>query len=123
MGRHNTPVRTENPQRESLLLLSADLLSAKILVWFASVGRDAELTPEAHSYFADRYQRLAESHRSHGRLAKAARLQAKAEEHQHAAGGTDGPPYAAAMAMARPGRFVRTHAVGTSHGRPPDDAA
>jgi hypothetical protein len=116
-------MKTHNPQGESLLLLSADLVSAKVLVWFASVGRDAELTPEAHAYFADRYQRLAESHRSRGRLAKAARLQSKAEEHQHAAGGADGPPYAAAMAMPRPARFIRTHAVGTSHGGRPDDAA
>jgi hypothetical protein len=30
--------------------LSVDLLSAKALVWIASVGRDAELTPEAHIY-------------------------------------------------------------------------
>src|SRR5687768_13517861 len=100
-------MRTHNSQRESLLLLSADLLSAKVLVWFASVGRDAELTPEAHSYFADRYHRLAEFHRTRSRTAKAARLQAKADDHQYAAGGTDGPPYAAAMAMPRPGRFIQ----------------
>ena len=108
---------------ESLWLLSADLASAKVLVWFASVGRDAELTPEAHAYFADRYQRLAESHRKRGRIAKAARLRARAEEHRDAAGGPDGPPYAAAMAMPRPARFIRTHAVGTTRGGWPDDAA
>jgi hypothetical protein len=116
-------MRTHNSQRESLLLLAADLLSAKVLVWFVSVGRDAELTPEAHLYFADRYHRLADSHRTRGRLAKASRLQAKAEEHQHAAGGTDGPPYAAAMAMPRPARFIQTGAFGRSYGRRPDDAA
>jgi len=116
-------MRTHNPQRESLLLLSADLLSAKVLVWFARVGRDGELTPEAHAYFADRYHRLAASHRTRGRTAKAARLQAKADEHHDAAGGTDGPPYAAAMAMPRPARFIRTQAIGTSYDGRPDDAA
>lgn len=109
---------------ESLFLLYTDLVSAKVLVWFASVGRDAELTPEAHAYFVDRYSRLAELHRGRRRLAKAAQLQAKADEHLQAAGGGDGPPYAAAMAMSRPSRFIRTHAVGTSHhGSRPDDAA
>ena len=107
----------------SLFLLSVDLVSAKVLVWFATVGREAELTPDAHRYFADRYQRLAECHRRRGRLAKAARLHARAEEHHHAAGGTDGPPYAAAMAMPRPARFTRIEAIGTNHGGPRDDAA
>ena len=116
-------MKTHNPQGESLLLLSADLVSAKVLVWFASVGRDGELTPDAHMYFADRYQRLAESHRGRGRLAKAARLQARAEEHHQAAGDTDGPPYAAAMAMPRPARFIRSDAVSTRQGGRPDDAA
>jgi hypothetical protein len=83
----------------------------------------AELTPEAHAYFADRYQRLAESHRSRGRLAKAARLQSKAEEHQHAAGGADGPPYAAAMAMPVPRPKIFTDARGRRVGpRDPKDA-
>jgi hypothetical protein len=113
----------KHSEGESLWLLSVDLASARVLVWFASVGRDAELTPEAHTYFADRYQRLAESHRRRGRVAKAARLQARAEEHRDAAGGPDVPPFAAAMAMPRPARFIRTHAVGTTHGGRPDDAA
>ena len=111
-----------DPQVESLWLLSADLVSAKALVWFASVGRDSELTPEAHAYFADRYRRLAESHRRRGRLEKAARLEAKADDHLRAAGGSDGPPYAAAMAMPRPARFIRTNAVATRHSGPPDAA-
>src|SRR5260221_1284502 len=109
-------MKAGSSQGESLLLLSAGLVSAKVLVWFASVGRDAELTPEAHRYFADRYQRLAESHRRRGHLAKAGGLRAKAEEHHQAAGGDDQPPYAAAMAMPRPARFIRTDAVGTSRG-------
>jgi hypothetical protein len=93
-----------------------------VLVWVASVGRNAELTPEAHLFFFDRYQRLAHYHRVRGRAAKAQRLQAKADEHYHAGGG-DGPPYAAAMARPRPARFIRTDAV--SRQQPPDydDAA
>lgn len=34
---------------DSWLWLSADVLSARVLVWVVSVGREAELTPEAHS--------------------------------------------------------------------------
>jgi hypothetical protein len=115
-------MKTQNPHVESFWLLSADLVSAKALVWLASVGRDVELTPDAHAYFADRYRRLAESHRRRGRLEKAARLEAKAEDHLHAAGGSDGPPYAAAMAMPRAARFIRTNAVGTRPSGPPDAA-
>ena len=106
-----------------MLLLLADLTSARVLVWFASVGRDADLTPEAHWFFADRYRRLAESHRKRGRAAKAARLEARAEAHHRAGGGTDGPPYAAAMAMPRPARFVRIDAIAAAGGDPPDAAA
>lgn len=102
--------------------LSVDLLSAKVLVWVASVGRDAELTPAAHVYFFDRYRRLAEYYRSRGRMGKAKRFQAKADEHYRRGGG-DGPPYAAAMAMPRPSRFVRTDAVSRRTLDGPDDAA
>ena len=95
---------------DSVWSLSVDLLSAKVLVWIASIGRDAELTREARIYFFDRYSRLAQCHRTHGRPDKAERLQAKADEH-YRAGGIDGPPDAAAMAMPRPNRFIRTEAV------------
>ena len=115
-------MKTQIPQAESSLLLAADLVSAKVLVWFARVGRDGELTPEAHSFFADRYQRLAESHRRRGHLEKAERLRVKANHHLEAAGGTDGPPYAAALAMPRPARFIRTNAVGSRPDGPPDAA-
>ena len=108
---------------DSALKLSLDLWSAKVIVWTAMVGRDAELTPDAHRFFFDRYHRLAEHHRRHGHLAKAARLQEKADEHYHAGGG-DGPPYAAAMAMPRPGRLVSVNAVGRGAASgPPNDAA
>lgn len=102
--------------------LSLDLMSARLLIWIASVGRDAELTPDAHLYLSDRYQRLARHHRAYGRLAKAARLQAKADAHCLNVGG-DGPPYAAAMAMPRPRAFIRTDAVSRSRMDDPDDAA
>ena len=108
---------------DSLISLSVDLLSAKLLVWIARVGRDAELTPEAHAYFFDRYYRLAQYHRARGRIGKAKQFQARADEHYRAGGGGDRPPYAAAMAMPRPNRFVRTNAVSRSRIDGPDDAA
>jgi hypothetical protein len=116
-------VKSSRTSDESLWSLSVDLISARVLVWVASVGRDADLTPEAHVYFFDRYSRLARYHRMHGRPKKAARLQAKAEDHFRAGGGSDGPPYAAAMAMPRPTRFVRTEAVSRNRFDGPDDAA
>jgi len=113
----------KNQPGDSSFWLSVDLLSAKVLVWFARVGRDAELTADAHIYFFDRYRRLADYHRARGRLAKADRFRDKAQEHYRAGGGSDGPPYAAAMAMPRPTRFVRINAVGGSRIGGPDDAA
>ena len=102
--------------------LILDVLSAKVLVWCASIGREAVLTPDAHAYFADRYRRLADYHRVHGRVEKARRLQAKAVEHgRHV--GDDGPPYAAAMAMPRPRRLVMTDAYSRVKLDGPDDAA
>ena len=109
-------MKDDSPDSDSLWSLRADLLSAKVLVWVASVGREGELTPEAHGYFCDRYRRLAGCHRSRGRLHAAERAEAKAEEHC----GPEGPPYAAAMAIPRPVRWVTTWAV--SGKRDPDDA-
>jgi hypothetical protein len=116
-------VKPKDQPFDTLSSLSVDLLSAKALVWIASVGRDAELTPEAHIYFFDRYRRLAQYHRARGRVAKAKRFQAKAYEHHRAGGGTDGPPYAAAMAMPRSSQFIRTDAVSQSRIDGSDDAA
>jgi hypothetical protein len=93
---------------ESWWALTIDLWSARSLVWVASVGRDAELTTQAHLYFFDRYRRLADYYRTRGRVERARRLQAKADEHDLSGGN---PPYAAAMAMPRPRRFVQTRAV------------
>ena len=97
-----------------------DVLCAQALVWVASFGREADLTPESHLYFADRYKRLAEHHRSRGRDDKAERLQSRAEHHLEA-GGFDGPPFAAAMAMPRPRQWLRTDAVSRARIDSPDD--
>jgi hypothetical protein len=107
---------------DSLIALTADVVSAKILVWVASVGREAELTRDAHLFFYDRYSRLARYHQSRGREARAHRLADKADVHYRALGG-DGPPYAAAMAMPRPSRFVVSEAVSSKRFDDPDDAA
>ena len=116
-------MNTNKTSAGSILALLVDLFSARALVWIASVGRDGELTPEAHIYFFDRYQRLADYHRARGRSARAKRLQAKADEHYRAGGGGEGPPYAAAMAMPRPGRFIQTDAVSRKRLPGPKDAA
>jgi hypothetical protein len=109
-------------KRGAVWKLTLDLWSAKVIVWAASVGRDAVLTREAHLYFFDRYTRLAGEHRVRGHIRKAARLEQTAEEHLQDAGG-DGPPYAAAMAMPRPRAFVRVNAVGSVRNEDSDDAA
>jgi len=84
-------VKTTKATAGAAWSLSADLLSAHALVWLVSIGREPQLTSEAHLFFSDRYRRLAQFHRMRGRLAKASRLQTKADEHYRAAGG-DGPP-------------------------------
>jgi hypothetical protein len=114
--------KLDDPRSRTLRLsLTADLISAKVLVWVASVGRDAELTDDAHRFFFDRYLRLANHHRARGRVTRAERLEEKAE--QHAVSGPSGPPYAAAMAMPRPRRFVSVNAVSRTKFHGPDDAA
>ena len=107
---------------DSRLGLVVDVLSARALVWIASAGRHAELTADAHLYFADRYARLARLHRAHGRVDRARRLQQKAQEHLDLSG-SDGPPFAAAMGMPRPRRLVITNAVSRTSLDGPDDAA
>lgn len=103
-------------------LLTADLCSARALAWVATRGPDAELTADAHLFFYDRYRRLAEWHRAHGHVARARMLFEKAHDHLNAAGG-DPPPFAAAMAMPRPTRWVSTDAMSRVHlGGPPDAA-
>jgi len=115
-------MQPQDQKREAISALRFDVVTANVLVWVASVGRDADLTDEAHLYFFDRYQRLADYHRLRGHDARARRLQEKADAHLALAGG-DGPPHAAAMGMPRPRQWVSTDAVSRSHVRPPDDAA
>ncbi len=106
---------------ESIFRLRADLISARVLVWAARAGRDADLTPEAHLYFSDRYRRLAAFHRARSHDARARRLQAKGDEHDRLGGGGD-PPYAAAMAMPRPARWLATDAIARRPAGPGDAA-
>ena len=105
------------------LSLASDIVTARVLAWAATWGRDAELSDEAHVYFFDRYRRLAEYHRARGHAARAARLESKAEAHWRPGAGPAGPPYAAAMAMPRPVRWLRTDAVSRREINGPDDAA
>jgi hypothetical protein len=107
---------------DSLARLRIDVASARILVWVASVGREAELTEEAHLYFFDRYQRLGDCYRRRGNEARAREMEAKADEHARL-GGWDGPPYAAAMSMPRPRRWFTTDAVSRDRLGGPKDAA
>lgn len=107
---------------DSIAGLGLELITSRALVWVATVGRDCELTPEAHFYFFDRYQRLADCHRRRGHRARARRLQAEADEHYRLSGG-DGPPYPAAMAMPRPRQWLATDAVSRHQVETPDDAA
>jgi hypothetical protein len=104
---------------DSALALSVDLLVTRTLVWFATAGRGGELNSDTRIYLYDRYSRLAACHRVRGRTARAARLQAKADAYFT----PGGPPYAAAMAMPHPRRFLQTDAVSRLHFDPPDDAA
>jgi hypothetical protein len=117
-------LKPQKPKNESIPAVRFDLVSAKILVWIATarMGRDAKLTADAHIYFFDRYQKLADYHRQRGHLARARRLQEKADEHYRLGGG-DGPPYAAAMGMPRPRRWFATDVVSQHRFAGHDDAA
>ena len=90
--------------------LQADLISARLLIWIGSVGRDAEISPEAHLYLALHYDLLSHHYVKRCRYAKARRFARLAVEHYRAVG-WDGPPYAAAMAMPVPERWVVVDAV------------
>src|SRR3954471_21222199 len=115
-------MKAQPPKSESIAGIRLDLVSAKVLVWIASVGRNAALTAEAHLYFFDRYEKLADYHRRRGHAARARTLQEQADEH-HRLGGGDGPPYAAALGMPRPRRWLTTDAVSHRRLDTPDDAA
>ena len=105
----------------SILSVRLDVVSARVLVWVASVGREGSLTDDAHRYFASRYLELASHHRQRGRIARAAHFEEKARYHGYTGGGH--PPRAAAMGLPRPKTWVVTDAVGRPYPYPPDDAA
>jgi len=108
--------------RDSLTRLTLDVASARVLVWIARVGRNGELTLQAHFYFFDRYQRLAECYWQRGNKARAQAMEEKAAEHSRY-GGWDGPPFAAAMAMPRPRHWFTTDAVSRRRAGGSDEAA
>jgi hypothetical protein len=102
--------------------LRIDLATAHGLLWVARAGQARELAPEVHRFFYDRYSRLAWYHERRGHRQKARRLHAKAAEHYRHAG-SDGPPFAVALAMPVPRPPLLTWAVATRRMRDPDDAA
>jgi hypothetical protein len=96
-------------------MLRADIVSARMLIWTASVGRPTELTPETHIYLANLYDRLSHQYRIRARHAKATRFARLAAQH-YGAGGWNGPPFAAALAMPRPVKWVVVEAVSRQQG-------
>jgi hypothetical protein len=94
----------------AVLLLLIDIWSMTLFVWL--LGRDELL--DSHLFFYVRYSELAALHERHGRLARAARLDAIAEYHFQLAPGDDDPPAAAAMAMPVPQPMTRTDALSPS---------
>jgi hypothetical protein len=90
------------------LRLVIDIWSMKLFVWL--LGTNGELL-DSHLFFYVRYSLLAELHERHGRLVRAARLDAIAEHYFQLAPGDDDPPRAAAMAMPVPRPMTRTNAV------------
>jgi hypothetical protein len=69
------------PSRSSAWRLRWDLLWGRLLLGLTQAERRGELRPEVHRFLADRYARLAEDRRAHGRPARAERLAAKARDH------------------------------------------
>jgi hypothetical protein len=91
-----------------------------MLIWMGTVGRDATIAPETHLYLASRYDLLSHHYVRRRHYLKARRFARLAAEH-YRAGGWDGPPFAAAMAMPVPERWVIVEAV--SKRRAPADVA
>jgi hypothetical protein len=92
------------------LRMVADIWSMKLFVRL--LGRRGELL-DSHLFFYVRYCQLAELHERHGRLARAARLDAIAERYFQLApdGDDDDPRKAAAMAVPVPRPWIFTNAV------------
>jgi hypothetical protein len=103
--------------------LRGDLIITNAILWLVGAGRVGEPKPEVHLYLYDRYSRLSDHYDRRGNMKKALRLRAKAEAHYNRSGHT-GPPFAAAMAMARPRSPFFTWAVTKDRdSQGPDDAA
>ena len=103
----------------AVLRLVIDIWSMKLFVWL--LGRHGELL-DSHLFFYVRYSQLAELHELHGRLARAARLDAIAERYFQLApdGNDDDPRKAAAMSLPVPRPRIFTDAVsGTRVPKPP----
>jgi hypothetical protein len=113
--------RSKGTEPEPIWRVRADLLSTKALLWVAGAGRGGEPTPDVHLFLYDRYWRLAVHHEQCGHKRRAERFRSKAELHYRLSG-HDGPPFAAAMAVARPRGFLHTHAA-ASPSDDSDDAA
>ena len=94
-----------------VLRLRLELLSAKILVWIATVGREVELDPETHLYLADVHFRLADAYAAARKLKASRRHRDLANQHAAAGPSTPLPP-AAAMAMPVPQPYFFTDARG-----------
>jgi hypothetical protein len=92
------------------LRLLLDIWSMKLFVWL--LGRRGELL-DSHLFFYVRYCQLAAFHERHGRLARAARLDAIAEHYFQLApdGDDDDPRKTAAMALPKPRPWIFTDAV------------
>ena len=102
--------------------LRADLMTTHALLLIVAARNDADLRPEVHRYFADRYARLAHYHRRRGNTRRANALFAKSLRHWHRGGGDPAPP-AAALAMPVPRRPTFVEAIGFRPDEPPPDAA
>lgn len=114
---------SERDQDESAFRLRYDVVSARVLIWLARrVNQGGDLTASARVYLFDRYSRLAQHHRRHGRASRADRLEDTARRYAPDAG-DDGPPFAAAMGMPRPHQWVLTSARGQGANGAGNDAA
>jgi hypothetical protein len=109
---------TAGPSRhDSKWRLLADVLAVKLLLWAALGGRlrdveFQELSENEHLFFGDRYQRLAKLYEARRRADKTTWDRQRAQDHFDAT--SDGPPYAAAMALPRPRPYLRIKAVASN---------
>jgi hypothetical protein len=74
------------------LVLRWDIASTLLLLQIARPSEPDEVRPSVHAYLADRYLRLAEHHRSRGRISKAAHAIERARHHLMLGGPPDLPP-------------------------------